>query len=238
VNVASDAAEDLAGNGNVAATEYVQLVDTIDPTVAGSATVNRTAPTTTVATYTSEVGVTWTLSGTNAGLFNIVGGVVTFKTASVAGTYIITVEATDAAGNKGTLAVTVNVAAAPSGGGGGGGGGGTITEPPTQVPPITSIAPKKAMIPGFAANSTTLTKEMKKDIRKFLKANPALKNVVCKGFTSAPATAQDRVLARQRGKAACDFIKTIRPDAQVTIRSGSHTNKPGSQIRRVTVSLS
>jgi DnaJ-domain-containing protein 1 len=33
VNVAADAAGDLAGNGNVAATEFVQLVDTINPTV-------------------------------------------------------------------------------------------------------------------------------------------------------------------------------------------------------------
>ena len=315
VNVAADAADDLAGNGNVAATEFVQLVDTIDPTVSGSATVNRTAPTTTVATYTSEGGVTWSLSGANAGLFNIVGGVVTFKTASVAGTYNIVVEATDASNNKGTLNVTVIVAAAPdttpptvsgsatvnrtaptttvatytseggvtwslSGANAGlfnivGGvvtfktasvagtynivveatdasnnkgtlnvtvivaaapsDGGAITAP-TPVPPTATE--KKAVVPGFAANSTKLTKKMKQEIRELLEANPTLNNVVCKGFTSAPATAQDRVLARQRGKAACDFIKTIRPDAQVTIRSGSHTNEPGSQIRRVTISLS
>ena len=124
--------------------------------------------------------------------------------------------------------MTVIVAAAPS-------GGGAITAPTPVSPTATE---KKAVVPGFAANSTTLTKAMKQEIRELLKANPTLKNVVCKGFTSAPATAQDRALARQRGKAACDFIKSIRPDAQVTIQSGSHTNKPGSQIRRVTISLS
>ena len=230
-------ATDAAGNkGTLNVTVTVAAApDTTAPVVSGSAAVSKTAPTTTVATYTSEEDVTWSLSGTNSGLFNIVGGVVTFKTASVAGTYNINVEATDEATNKGTLAVTVTVAAAPTGGGSG--GGGLITETPTQVPPTASTA-KKVMIPGFAANSAMLTKEMKKEIREFLKANPTLKNVVCKGFTSSPATAQDRVLARQRGKAACDFIKTIRPDAQVTIRSGSHTNKPGSQIRRVSISLS
>jgi outer membrane protein OmpA-like peptidoglycan-associated protein len=79
---------------------------------------------------------------------------------------------------------------------------------------------------------------MKKEIRQFLKANPNLKNVVCKGYTSSPSTPQDRTLARKRGKATCDYILTLRPDAQVTIRSGSHTNKPGSQIRRVEIKLS
>ena len=102
----------------------------------------------------------------------------------------------------------------------------------------TPITPKEALVPGFAPNSTKLTKSMKKEIRAFLKANPDLKNVVCKGFTSSPSTPQDRALARKRGKVACDYILTLRPDAQVTIRSGSHTNKPGSQIRRVNIKLS
>jgi predicted outer membrane repeat protein len=103
---------------------------------------------------------------------------------------------------------------------------------------VAPVVPKEAMVPGFAANSTKLTKSMKKEIRQFLKANPNLKNVVCKGYTSSPSTPQDRTLARKRGKATCDYILTLRPDAQVTIRSGSHTNKPGSQIRRVNIRLS
>ena len=101
-----------------------------------------------------------------------------------------------------------------------------------------AITPKEALVPGFAPNSTKLTKSMKKEIRSFLKANPNLKNVVCKGYTSSPSTPQDRALARKRGKVTCDYILTLRPDAQVTIRSGSHTNKPGSQIRRVNIKLS
>ena len=102
----------------------------------------------------------------------------------------------------------------------------------------TPITPKEALVPGFAPNSTKLTKSMKKEIKAFLKANPDFKNVVCKGYTSSPSTPQDRALARKRGKVACDYILTLRPDAQVTIRSGSHTNKPGSQIRRVNIKLS
>lgn len=101
----------------------------------------------------------------------------------------------------------------------------------------TVKAGARTVVPGFAANSIKLTKPMKKEIRKFLRANPALTNVVCKGFTSAPATAQDRVLARERGKVTCAFIKKLRPEANVTLRSGSHTDKPGLQIRRVQITL-
>lgn len=108
----------------------------------------------------------------------------------------------------------------------------------TQAPVVPVSSPKEALVPGFAANSIKLTNPMKKEIRVFLKANPNLKKVECKGYTSSPATAQDQALARKRGKAACDYIKTLRPDAKVTIRSGSHTNKPGSQIRRVSIKLS
>jgi hypothetical protein len=78
---------------------------------------------------------------------------------------------------------------------------------------------------------------MKKEIRAFLKANPNLNNVVCRGYTSAPATAQDRMLARERGKVTCAFIKKLRPEANVTLRSGSHTDKPGLKIRRVQITL-
>ena len=107
-----------------------------------------------------------------------------------------------------------------------------------QTPVVVAPTPKETMVPGFAANSSKLTKPMKKEIRQFLKANPNLKNVVCKGYTSSPSTPQDRTLARKRGKATCDYILTLRPDAKVSIRSGSHTNKPGSQIRRVEIKLS
>lgn len=102
---------------------------------------------------------------------------------------------------------------------------------------VAQSEPKRITVPGFAANSTKLTRPMRAEIRKFLRANPGLTEVVCRGFTSSPATAKDRVLARNRGKVTCDYIKTLRPEANVTIRSGSHTNKPGKQIRRVSITL-
>jgi hypothetical protein len=95
----------------------------------------------------------------------------------------------------------------------------------------------RTVVPGFAANSTRLTPAMKKGVKAFLTANPDLLKVVCKGFTSAPATALDRMLALNRGKVTCDLIKKLRPEATVTIRSGSHTDQPGLKIRRVQITL-
>lgn len=103
-----------------------------------------------------------------------------------------------------------------------------------------TIQPEKLVrteVPGFAANSATLTKQMKQQVRDFLRVNPGLNSVVCKGFTSAPATPQDRALARERGKVTCDLIKKLRPEVNVTIRSGSHSFKPGLQTRRVQLTL-
>jgi hypothetical protein len=87
--------------------------DTTAPVITGSASVSRTAPSTEVATYSSEAGVTWSISGDTSRFEITSEGVVRFKAASTAGTYQIDVEATDAAGNKGTFAVTVTVTAAP-----------------------------------------------------------------------------------------------------------------------------
>jgi hypothetical protein len=221
-------------------TVQIAAGDTTAPVISGSNSVSVTAPSTAVASYTANEAVsTWGLAGTNAGLFDISSsGVVTFKAASTAGTYSIIVEATDAAGNKGTRAVTVTVEASA--------GAQPVSPPPSAgAPPPSSAAttaPTKKeavrkVVPGFAANSTRLTKEMRKEIRAFLRANPGLNQVVCRGFTSAPATPQDRALARDRGKVTCDLIKKLRPEANVTLRSGSHTNKPGVQIRRVQITL-
>lgn len=119
------------------------------------------------------------------------------------------------------------------------GNGGSYSAPSAPSTPVATTAQDRArtVVPGFASNSVKLNKPMRKEIRKFLRANPNLNNVVCKGFTSAPATAQDRMLARERGKVTCAFIKKLRPEANVTLRSGSHTDRPGLQIRRVQITL-
>ena len=95
----------------------------------------------------------------------------------------------------------------------------------------------RKIIPDFAANSISLTKAMKKKIRKFVRAKPDAETAICKGFTSLPVTSQDSALSRGRGKITFDYIKALNPDLKVVVRPGGHTDKPGLSIRRVRVTL-
>ena len=95
----------------------------------------------------------------------------------------------------------------------------------------------EAVVPGFASNSTKLTRTMKKEIEAFIESNAGLTTVTCKGFTSAPATRQDLRLARERGQATCDYIKKLNPELTVKVLAGAHTNTPGKQVRRVRLEM-
>ena len=106
-----------------------------------------------------------------------------------------------------------------------------------QLVYLRNVVGPRVIVAGFATNKTTLTKSMKKEIRQHLKANPGYSTAVCKGFTSGPANAINKKLARQRGQAACDYIVKRNPDLSVRVLKGSHTNKPGSEIRRVRIIL-
>lgn len=94
------------------------------------------------------------------------------------------------------------------------------------------------IVGGFAANSTIITKVMKKKIRTFMNLHPTLKTVTCKGFTSLPVTAWDLRLSKNRGVQTCDYIKAKYPEVSVNVLEGSHTESPGLQIRRVRIGLS
>jgi predicted outer membrane repeat protein len=93
----------------------------------------------------------------------------------------------------------------------------------------------KLVVPGFALDSAKLTLRMKKAIRKLVLANPELTTVTCRGFTSLPASARDMKLARQRGKAVCDYILKLNPDLTIKVLKGGHTEKTGSENRRVRI---
>lgn len=95
----------------------------------------------------------------------------------------------------------------------------------------------ETVVPGFASNSTKLTRGMKREIKAFVESNASLTSVTCKGFTSAPATMQDLRLARDRGQATCDYIKKLNPELEVQVLPGSHTNTPGQKIRRVRIEM-
>ncbi len=96
--------------------------DTTPPVITGpggatgsTATASTTAPVTAVHTYTANETVTWSLNGgANVGLFavNSSTGALSFSSAPSAGTYVVGVRATDAAGNATTQTLTLTVAAA------------------------------------------------------------------------------------------------------------------------------
>ena len=98
---------------------------------------------------------------------------------------------------------------------------------------VSAKSKTKTIVSGFAPNSVKLTRTMKREIREFVRSNPDLTTVVCKGYTSAPATIFDSALARKRGNVVCDYVKKKFPAIKVEVREGQHTNAPGSNVRRV-----
>ena len=108
---------------NVTTTNVVVTVadvDEIAPTITGEATKTVNENTTAVQTFTADETVTWSISGTDSSLFTIneSTGVLVFNAApdyelpgddNEDNDYLLTVTATDAAGNESTLAVTVTV---------------------------------------------------------------------------------------------------------------------------------
>ena len=125
-------ATDMAGNP-IVSDIYPITVDTVAPVFAGGATgtgsvaVGSTSATATAYdaaatnnggdSETADTGVSYSLSGTDVGEFNIVpeSGIVTYKTTQTTPvTHTIVITATDTAGNPTTQDVTINVLVAPS----------------------------------------------------------------------------------------------------------------------------
>ena len=100
--VATDA---YSNAGSLAVT--VTVNDVTPPVISGNAAPETFVGSTVVASYTANESVTWSLTGTNASLFNISGGgIVSYNTApTVAGTASFNVVATDQAGNVSTFPV-------------------------------------------------------------------------------------------------------------------------------------
>ncbi len=112
---ATDAADNV---GTLAVTVTVTDLDEIPPVITGPETPSVEENQTAVVTYTNDEDGSWSLSGTDAALFSIDGGELTFLSApdyenpadaNTDNIYEVVVEATDAADNVGTLAVTVTV---------------------------------------------------------------------------------------------------------------------------------
>ena len=119
--------------------EAEDVIDDTPPIVDGSDAATVTAPATEVGTYTSEDGVTWTLSGDDSALFEISAeGTVTFIDPSEAGEYNFVVNATDASDNTGTFAVSVTVSSSSA---------------PDDTPPV--ISGEGADVPTTSAATWT-----------------------------------------------------------------------------------
>lgn len=94
----------------------ITLSDGTSPSItSGASTLNEVLTSATaLETYGADQSVTWSVTGTDAGLFSISsGGMLSFSGSSTptAGTsYSVTVVATDPLGHTGTLDVTVNMA--------------------------------------------------------------------------------------------------------------------------------
>ncbi|MEQ8777003.1 MAG: LamG-like jellyroll fold domain-containing protein [Marinoscillum sp.] len=112
-------ATDEAGNvATLAVSITVTDEDEINPVISGNITPSVQENTTSVGTYTADESVTWSLSGTDASEFSISSGVLSFLSppdfesptdGGANNVYDLVVTGTDAAGNIGTLAVSVTV---------------------------------------------------------------------------------------------------------------------------------
>jgi hypothetical protein len=86
---------------------------------------------------------------------------------------------------------------------------------------------------GFEHNSRKLTPKMKRKIDRWLAKHPDLKTVTCTGFTSLPRRTSDVKLSTNRGKTACNYAKSERPELTTSASKGKEDPRPGSNVRRV-----
>jgi methionine-rich copper-binding protein CopC len=219
------------------------LVPTITTaTIAGTPTVGQvlTAGSTGV-TGTPEPTLTyqWKAGGTD--IVGATSSTFTLTSAQLGAVITVVVTATniegsDVATSTGTTAVVaaapvVSSPAPPS-------GGGAIVAPPVQAPVATPVvAPVRTPTEAFAANSATLTKELRVSIRKALAANPNAKAAICRGFVaSGAASAADRKLARDRSTAVCNRITRVNPDLDVEVKKVLVASS-SKQLRKVRMVL-
>lgn len=86
---------------------------------------------------------------------------------------------------------------------------------------------------NFAGESAELTKTMRSQVRQTLTKVSAPNTLFyCTGFTAGdPPKPSDMALARERGKAVCDYIKSLRPGAEVVV-DGKTPGLPWSPTSR------
>jgi hypothetical protein len=106
---------------------------------------------------------------------------------------------------------------------------------PVLVPETT--AKKISAIGGYAAKSVSPTAVMKLRIKGLLVSNPGFTRLHCVGDTKGFAkSATELRLATSRGKAACDYAKSLYPYMTVTY-AGKQSKTTGTKSRLVNYTL-
>jgi uncharacterized repeat protein (TIGR02543 family) len=125
----------------------------------------------------------------------------------------------------------------------------TISPAPTSSP-TTAPAPNPSQSPatplkvvnknlsGFAAGSSSLSSAMKAALKKLLKVNLPAKSIAITGFTSGTtATAATNKLAKARAAAVQTFLKQLGFKGKVSVKVGTKTSSPLSQMNTVVLAF-
>jgi hypothetical protein len=94
-----------------------------------------------------------------------------------------------------------------------------------------------SLVSGFAPGSSVLSKTMKSRIKTLVAAHPNETNWGCSGFSQGPTVLKsDAILALNRAKAACAYLKSLLPSAAVSTTIGDNFTELGELYRRVEIS--
>lgn len=108
----------------------------------------------------------------------------------------------------------------------------SVSERFTNPVPSTTVR-----ITSFAGNSFVLTSAAKRTIQINLDSYDSIEKVICTGSTSGTrATAADRRLAAERARAACNYVKELRPSALIEIKSNPAAGV-GPRFRNVSIQV-
>ncbi len=104
---------------------------------------------------------------------------------------------------------------------------------------VAAAGTRKAtlIVGGFAHNSRVLTPRMKARIDKWLAKHSDLSTLTCTGFTSLPRRTTDVALSTNRGKTACSYSESERPEIESSVSQGIEDPRPGLNVRRVRLVL-
>lgn len=147
--------------------------------------------------------------------------------------YTFTAVARNADGSSSASGVSNSVTPVGSSSGGGhSGGSGSVT--PVTPAPVSFFAMKT--IPHFKADKSILTVAFKKSIKAFVVKTKPATVYRCTGYiTTKNVRRIDRALALVRAKDVCNYIKALKPNAQITVSGVVPIRATGSKNRKVII---